>query len=415
MTESTGSDTGRDATLSSIELASEVGVEVAVVESLVASGALRQVEPGRHERADIARLAVVRRLDEAGIPLDVVTSAIETRFSTLDFIGRYFLDPGPLSTRTYGEFAASLGPQAGLLPAVYAAFGLPEPHRTKPIRTSEERIIIRFLEAWAPAGSDVGPYVRAARLAGEGVRRMIDGWTELWGEAVVEPLRRAGMGPTEELEHVGEPSTRLGTLAPDLLVWLEQRHLEHRISAMNVDAFEAAIAKSEGREPPSATPVVVAFVDLSGYTAMTDRAGDELAVRSAARLQELADDVARRHGGRVVKLLGDGAMLRLADVASGLPAVVELVEAIGASELPPAHAGIEAGRVIDRDGDVYGRTVNLAARIAAHAQAGEVLVGPGVAAAWAGDGRIALVERPAATLKGFDDPVPVWRAQRDGA
>jgi class 3 adenylate cyclase len=414
MTESSDPPAGQVETLSSAELAAEVGVEVAVVEALVASGAIRQVAPGRHERADIARLAVVRRLDEAGIPLEVVTSAIETRFSTLDFIGRYFMDPGPLSTRTYGEFAASLGEQASVLPAVYAAFGLPEPHVTKPIRTSEERIIVRFLEAWAPAGSAAGPYVRAARLAGEGVRRMIDGWTELWGEAVVEPLRRAGMGPTEELERVGEPSTRLGTLAPELLVWLEQRHLEHRISAMNIDAFEAAIAQREGRDPPSATPVAVAFVDLSGYTSLTDKAGDELAVRSAARLQELADAAARRHDGRVVKLLGDGAMLRIPNVGRALTAVLELVDAIGASELPPAHAGLEAGRVIDRDGDVYGRTVNLASRIAGQAKAGEVLVGPGAAGALSEDGRFALRPLAPANLRGIEAPVPIWRAERLG-
>lgn len=414
MTESSGAPADGAATLSSAELAGEVGVDVEVVEALVGSGSLRQVAPGRHERADIARLMVVRRLNEAGIPLDVVTSAIETRFSSLDFIGRYFLDPGPKSDRTYAEFAASLGAPAGLLAAVYAAFGLPEPDPALPIRRSDEAIVASFLDAWAPTGSDPEPYVRAARLAGEGVRRMVDGWTELWGEAVVAPLERRGVHATEQLELVGEPSTKLGPLAPALLVWLEQRHLEHRISAMNIDAFEAAIANREGREPASATPVAVAFVDLSGYTSMTDRVGDELAVRSATRLQELADATARRHDGRVVKLLGDGAMLRLPTIDRALPAVLELVDAIAASELPPAHAGIEAGRVIDRDGDVYGRTVNLASRIADHARAGEVLVGPGAAAAWSEGERISLVAVPPATLKGIDDPIPLWRVERTG-
>jgi class 3 adenylate cyclase len=195
-------------------------------------------------------------------------------------------------------------------------------------------------------------------------------------------------------------------------VWLEQRHLEHRISAMNIDAFEAALAEREGREPPSATPIAIAFVDLAGYTSMTDRAGDEMAVRSAARLQELSDAIARRHGGRVVKLLGDGAMLRMPDMAHALPAVLELVEAIGGADLPPAHAGIEAGRVVDRDGDVYGRTVNLAARIADRATAGDVLLGPGAAAAWHAAEGIELRPLPPVELKGIEAPVPLWRAER---
>jgi adenylate cyclase len=405
-------DDATDATMSSAELAAEVGVDPAVVDALVAAGALRQVAPGRHERADIPRLMVVRRLDEAGIPVDVVTSAIETRFSSLDFIGRYFMDPGPMSDRTYGAFTTSLGAQAPLLPAIYAAFGLPEPDPALPIRRSDEAIVTSFLDAWAPTGSDPEPYVRAARLAGEGVRRVIDGWTELWGEAVVAPLERRGVEPTEQLELVGEPSTKLGTLAPALLVWLEQRHLEHRISAMNIDAFEAALAEREGRAPPSATPIAIAFVDLAGYTSMTDRAGDEMAVRSAARLQELSDAVARRHDGRVVKLLGDGAMLRMPDIARGLPAVLELVEAIAGADLPPAHAGIEAGRVVDRDGDVYGRTVNLAARIADRANAGDVLLGPGAAAAWHAVAGIELRPLPPVELKGIEAPVSLWRVER---
>ena len=98
----------------------------------------------------------------------------------------------------------------------------------------------------------------------------------------------------------------------------------------------------------------------------------------------------RAHGGRVVKLLGDGVMFRFADLGTATSALLELVETVPASGLGPAHLGMERGLVIERDGDVFGRTVNLAARIAGAAAPGEVLAGPDAAAGLGADARFAL-------------------------
>ena len=85
------------------------------------------------------------------------------------------------------------------------------------------------------------------------------------------------------------------------------------MDAQNVASMEAGLAR-EGLLPPRPTqPQAIAFVDLAGYTRLTETGGDELAARSAARLAELADEAARPHGGRLVKLLGDGAMLHFRD------------------------------------------------------------------------------------------------------
>jgi class 3 adenylate cyclase len=82
----------------------------------------------------------------------------------------------------------------------------------------------------------------------------------------------------------------------------------------------------------------------------------------------------------VVKLLGDGAMLHFDDAPSAVRGALTLVQSIATSDLPPAHAGVHAGPVIERDGDYFGRTVNVAARVSAFATAGEVLVTDEVAA-----------------------------------
>lgn len=404
----------RARTLTTAELADETGTTEEHIARIVAIGALREIAPGRHEAADIPRVETILRLEEAGIGLDVLGSSIVTRFANLDYIGRYYLEPAPRSERTYAEFRASLGAQGDLLGAVYAAFGLPEPADDARLRVDEERIVAGFLDVWRLVGEQPEPYVRAARIVGESIRRTVDGLTNLWGETVYQPLV-AREGYTEELGvTIGEQSTKLAELIPSLLVWLQQRHTAHAVNEFNVASFEEALELEGLRPPKAADPPAVAFVDLTGYTSLTEASGDEQAARSAARLQELADDAARRHAGRLVKLLGDGAMLRFPDASTGVTAVLELVAAIGASGLPPAHAGIASGRVIERDGDIFGRTVNLAARISGRASAGQVLVDAATAET-AGRAGSRFEAIGAVALKGMAEPVELWLAADGGA
>lgn len=399
----------RTRTLSAAELADETGTTAEHIARIVEIGALHELSPGRHEAADIPRVETILRLEEAGIGLDVLGSSIVTRFANLEYIGRYFLEPQPRSERTFAEFRASLGAQGDLLGAVYTAFGLPEPAADARLRVDEERIMAGFLDVWRLVGEQPEPYVRAARIVGEAIRRTVDGWTSLWGETVYQPLV-AREGYTEELSaRIGEQSTRMAELIPSLLVWLQQRHTAHAINELNVGSFEEALEREGLRPPRVADPPAVAFVDLTGYTSLTEASGDEHAARSAARLHELADDAARRHDGRLVKLLGDGAMLRFPDAATGVTATLGLVAAIGASGLPPAHAGIASGRVIERDGDLFGRTVNLAARIAGRASAGQVLV-DAATAEMTGRAGTAFEAIGAVALKGVAEPVELWLA-----
>jgi adenylate cyclase len=102
-------------------------------------------------------------------------------------------------------------------------------------------------------------------------------------------------------------------------------------------------------------------------------------------------------------------LLRLPDSETAVRAVRAIVDATGGSNLPPAHAGIAAGPVIVRDGDVFGRTVNLASRISAEAGPGEVLVEEGVVVALPrGTATFEPIGR--VELKGFPMPVALWRA-----
>lgn len=157
------------------------------------------------------------------------------------------------------------------------------------------------------------------------------------------------------------------------------------------------------------TPAAV-FADLCDYTRITERLGDAAAARISVTLRSIALDVARRHDGRVVKTLGDGAHLHFSDASRAVPAALELVARIQAAGLPCARAGVNAGPMIEAEGDYYGLAVNVAARIAAQTAPGEVLVGV--------DARIACrrtsvrFDRIGAThLRGVTNAVLLYRAR----
>jgi class 3 adenylate cyclase len=196
-----------------------------------------------------------------------------------------------------------------------------------------------------------------------------------------------------------------------LIAWLHERALERTLNARIINAFEHALIQAGRLEARPARPPAIAFVDLSGYTSMTVEHGDEAAASAADSLRGLAEASARAFDGRLVKLMGDGVLLRFPDAPSAIRATLDLVEQIDAAGLPRGHGGIASGRVVVRDGDVFGATVNLASRIADIAGPGEMVVEEGMVIALP-RGTAAFDPIGRVELKGFPEPVALWRATR---
>jgi adenylate cyclase len=115
----------------------------------------------------------------------------------------------------------------------------------------------------------------------------------------------------------------------------------------------------------------------------------------------------------VVKGLGDGAMLHLPDASRGVEAALELVRALSVRVGISAHAGVHAGPVIERDRDLFGRTVNLASRIAEVPRPGEVLTTQAVVDS-VHDSALHFEAADGARLKGIPELVPLFRASTNG-
>lgn len=395
-------------TLTPDRLAREAGTTPEYIARLVEAGAIGADVDGRFATEDVPRVRLTLALADGGIELDDLMSVIGSGAFQLDWVARLWTVGEP-SGRTFDAFAGSLGERAVHLPGIYAALGLAPPMPDTVMRQDEERVITDFLELWSLVDDRPEVYLRAARIVGDGVGRIQGATQDLFDELGGPPNRQVAKGksPAEAIR----PALRLSPVLAELMVWLQARHQEHEVFGRIVTYVEEMLIQA-GRGERRGQQPAIAFIDLTGYTEMTASAGDEHAAQSATLLQDLAASAVRGRRGRVVKLLGDGVMLQYASMIDAIDSVRELMASIAAAGLPPAHAGIAAGSMVVRDGDVYGHTVNLAARIASHAGAGELLVAADGVDESTGES-LRFVDAGSATLKGIADPVRLLRVPLD--
>jgi class 3 adenylate cyclase len=147
-----------------------------------------------------------------------------------------------------------------------------------------------------------------------------------------------------------------------------------------------------------------AFLDLSDFTAFTERHGDERTVVVLAAFRTRIREIAARRGVRVTKWLGDGAMLSSPDAAGLIAMVIELAEAAPETLPLDIRAGVTQGPVIMFEGDDYiGRAVNVAARLCDAALPGQILAtreAASLAPRWADAGPLQQYR-----IHGFDRPI----------
>jgi adenylate cyclase len=140
------------------------------------------------------------------------------------------------------------------------------------------------------------------------------------------------------------------------------------------------------------------FIDLAGFTALTETHGDHDAADMAARFAELTR-AALGTDDRLIKTIGDAVLVASATPGDALDLVERLLISSAADRtLPSLRAGFHHGPAVERDGDVFGAAVNLAARVSAEAYAGEVLATDAIAAA-ASDRGIPVIEIGPVALK----------------
>jgi adenylate cyclase len=356
--------------MSARQLAELVPCPVAHVRRLEDLGILEpQDEDGLFPSSDVHVVRLMAAFEEAGISLDDVGRGVAR--GELSFpLGLFLSEPVGMSA-SYEELAARLGHSPQLLRRLSSELGLPPPADDR-VRAEDAEMLSLIVGKLDLASDD--ELSRFARLYGGTVQRLVASALQFFDRAVRQRVADFDLSNEEKDALVYEKAGGFTELVSRLVPWLQRRHREHAVLEYIVAVTEGfmeerGITPRQLRQPPA-----IAFLDLTGYTTLAEERGDEAAAELAADLASVVQEAARMHGGRPVKWLGDGVMFHFSDpgraILSGLDLVAQTEQAIRV----PARIGINAGAVVAQEGDYFGRTVNIAARIADYARPHEVLV-----------------------------------------
>lgn len=195
-----------------------------------------------------------------------------------------------------------------------------------------------------------------------------------------------------------------------------EREVERRpsiLSELGLSTIQILSSRGDDEDDTtdSAVPLAIVFTDLEGFTAYTEREGDDAAADLLQRHTRTVGPIVRSRGGRIVKRLGDGLLLTFPRPEAAVMAALELVD----WSPPPLRmrAGVHWGEAQDSRDDILGHDVNVAARVADVAKGGEVLVTAETRDAVLGlDERVEFGRIGRRKVKGIDVPVRVCRAAR---
>jgi len=355
---------------------------------------------GLDGKARDARRRLLDELDAAGVPLEELRAAVgEGRLALLP-LERELEPEGP--RYAFAQVAQRAGLDEDFLAALIRALGLPLPQDDEATLTDLDAEAAEIVAGFRAAGIPDEPLLEATRVLGHSLSQFVSATRAVLGEAFFQP------GDTEY-----DVATRWAAVARALNPQLE-RLVMYVLHAQQVVQLRQDVFDVTGMtEGALSTTISVAFADLAGFT----RLGETVPVSElgsiAGKLTAMAVDAATPPV-RLVKMIGDAAMLVSLEPRPLLEATLDLVEAADevGEDFPQLRAGIACGEALQRAGDWFGRPVNLASRITDRARAGSVLVTAEFREA-VGDDGFGWTKLPGRRrLKGISGEVELYRVRR---
>ena len=346
------------------EVARRVGVQPATLRRWVRRGLIPQYE-GTWTPPAIGHARVVARMRERGHSLTDIKRATEEGRLAFGFLEELF--PSDQERVTVKQAARETGLEPGLVERLVGGLGFsPEPSA---MISEDEVQLLRYVAAALETGFPLVALLQLVRVYGQAMARIADAEVRLFHLYVHEPLLRSGSTGVETAEQMGAISRAVLPLASPVLDQVHQRYLQHFVEQDVVGHMEDDLDGTSvdlGR-----MRVTIAFADLTGYTRLTEEEGELTAIDAVERFVEAVESTLPEEA-RVIKTIGDEAMIVGSDAANLTDWAVGFQRLQGSRPLP--RIAIHHGVALFRDGDYYGRDVNIASRVVARAAGGEVLV-----------------------------------------
>ena len=349
----------------------------------------------------IAQARIVARLRERGHTMPQIRAAVQSGRLAYGYLEQLF--PGERGTHSLRDVAERTGLEPALIERIWSSLGFPSAAREG--FGDADLDLLEYGASVLQAGFPLVAFLQLIRVYGQALAQIADAEVKLFHLYVHEPLMRDGVPGLQMAEEMEDLASDLLPLAAPVMDGLHRRLLRHFVEQDVVGHMEAEADFDLGR-----LRVAIAFADLAGYTRLTEQAGEEQALDVVERFvagveATLPDDA------RVVKTIGDEVMIVGSDAAALAEWAVGY-QRMAANARPRPRIGVHAGAALYRDGDYYGRAVNLASRVAARAAGGEVLVTrPVVEAA---GGHLSFDQIGDVTMKGFSEPTELFLAAQAG-
>ena len=388
-------------TLTLKQAADEAGVTPATLRRWAETGVIPLLDRSHDgwSPAAVAHARIVARLRSRGHTLNEIRRASAEGRLAYGFLEAVFAPVG--GDHSLEDAVEATGLEPALIERLWTSLGLPS--RELERLTDDDLQALRYVASVLSAGFPLVAFLQLARVYGQALAQIADAETRLFHIYVHEPLMREGVPGLEMAEEMEHLARDLLPLASPIMEFLHERFLQSSVEQDVVGHMEVEL---DEREELGRLTVAVAFADLAGYTRFTEEYGEEEALSYVERFVDAVGDTLPEEA-RVVKTIGDAVMV----VGSDVGALTDW--AVGFQRLwtdrPGPRIGIPRGPTLYRDGDYFGRDVNLAARVVARARGGEVLVTDAVTDAVAAD-HLGFEDIGEVKLKGFDRPRRLCRA-----
>ena len=346
------------------EAARRIGVTPATLRRWARQGVIPQYD-GEWTPAVIGQGRVVARMRERGHSLAEIRRATEEGRLAFGFLEELF--PTDQARYTIRQASREAGLEPGLVTRIVTGLGI-SPERTETI-SEDELQLLRYVAAALESGFPLAALLQLVRVYGQAMAQVADAEVRLFHLYVHEPLLRSGAAGVEAAGEMHALSREVLPLAGPVMDQLHQRYLQHFVEQDVVGHMESDLGDDSidlGR-----MRVAIAFADLAGYTRLTEEEGELTALDAVERFVESVETTLPDEA-RVIKTIGDEVMIvgsdpvALTDWAVGFQRLQ--------NERPLPRIAVHYGVALYRDGDYYGRDVNIASRVAARSGGGEVLV-----------------------------------------
>jgi class 3 adenylate cyclase len=346
-----------------------------------------------------ARAGLLEYLMDLGFTVDDMAEA-ERRGRLFGLAGDALLQSGP-QTHTLRTAAASIGVPVTDIEYAWSMLGLTTEDSDTPALSQAD---VDGLATWVELRTHMGQDTADGflRVLGATVARLADAASTM----IRNSLPGLWLGHTDDELTTALTYRQAAQFVPRLGAMIDAAHRHHLVSTRTF------IEGAQGG--PSASVVCgVGFADLSGFTALTQTLTPAELSALLAEFAATVSDVVHADGGRVVKFLGDAVMWVSQKPDRLVKAALDLVDHPRAREAGlRMRAGLGYGPTVTLNGDYFGNSVNLAARLVAAAAPGQVLAAAEVLeqlSNWS------AVEQEPLQLKGFDTPVIAYELSRSGS